>query len=323
MQSNTTASENQPINFPNFPVENEPYKSDPFTIRDGRFIGHDGFVVPKDFDEFHERFPQYVRNWVRRHADASAEKEDREDWTQDLLIQLQRLPPTSKFRESGKRDVVQTFDPTKHHGANLPRFQNYINLCLANKFRTIHTKRKKDALSNPRNLSLDSQQEGDGPSVVSDEHCHSHSEHLRRAANASEKKTGDRAFVQDFRNFVRREDPRLLPAMDAILATDTLGDAASLLGVTEWRFVGMCTRLRELGNCFLTGGPVPRRRRTYRGRKRLNLAAIPKKTETPPTPSAASNLCIGFATEWEGPEQFVPVSLLFSNPISSGVAMGS
>ena len=157
---------------------------------------------------------------------------------------------------------------------------------------------------------------------VDDEFCHAHSEYLREVANASEKQARDRAFVQDFVNFVRREDARLLPAMDAILATDTLGDAASLLGVTEWRFVGMCTRLRELGNCFLTGGPVPRRRRTYRGRKRLNLAAIPKKTETPPTPSVASNVCIGFATEWEGPEQFVPVPLL-SNPISSGVAMGS
>src|SRR5208282_5469449 len=245
MQSNTAVSENQPINFPNFPVENEPYKSDPFTIRDDWNIGHDGFVVPKDFDEFHERFPQYVRNWVRKQAGASAHMEDLEDWTQDLLIQLQHLPPTSKFRESGKRDVVQTFDPTKHHGANLPRFQNYINLCLANKFRTIHTKRKKDALSNPRNLPLDSQQEGDDPSVVSDEQCHSRSDSLRRLAKASEKQSRDRAFVQDFMNFVRREDPRLLPAMDAILATDTLGDAASLLGVTEWRFVGMCTRLRE------------------------------------------------------------------------------
>jgi hypothetical protein len=79
MQSNTAVSENQPINFPNFSVENLPRQSDPFAIKDGRFIGHDGFVVPKDFDEFHERFPQYVRNWIGRHAGASAQKEDLED----------------------------------------------------------------------------------------------------------------------------------------------------------------------------------------------------------------------------------------------------
>src|ERR1019366_3562415 len=137
MQSNTAAVENQPINFANFSAENLPRQSDPFTIRDGRFVGHDGFVVPKDFDEFHERFPQYVRNWVRRHADASAQKEDLEDWAQDLLIQLQHLPPTSKHRVAGKKDIVQTFDPHKHYGANQARFQNYINLCLANKFRSL------------------------------------------------------------------------------------------------------------------------------------------------------------------------------------------
>jgi hypothetical protein len=257
MQSNTQSVANQPVNFSNFSVENKPYRPDPFTIRDGRYIGHDGFVVPKDFDEFHERFPQYVRNWVRRHADASAQNEDLEDWTQDLLIQLQNVPPTSKFRQSGKQDVVQTFDPAKQYGASQPRFQNYINLCLANKLRTIHAKRKKDALSNPRNLHLDSPYEDDDPTVVSDEHCHTHSEFLRRLTNASEKQSRDRAFMRDFMNFVRREHESLLPTIEAILGTDTLGDAAGLIGVTKYQFADTCLRLRELGKCFLTGEAFP------------------------------------------------------------------
>jgi hypothetical protein len=79
MQSNTAAVENQAVNFANFSVENR--KPDPFTIVDGRYVGHDGFVVPKNFDEFHERFPQYVRHWVNRHVDRSTPKEDAEDWT--------------------------------------------------------------------------------------------------------------------------------------------------------------------------------------------------------------------------------------------------
>jgi hypothetical protein len=41
--------------------------------------------VPKDFDEFHDRFPQYVCNWVNWHVDRSTPKEDVEDWTLDLL----------------------------------------------------------------------------------------------------------------------------------------------------------------------------------------------------------------------------------------------
>ena len=60
MQSNTAAVGNRDINCSSFSVENR--KSDPFTIVDGQYIGHDGFVVPKNFDEFYERFPEYIRN---------------------------------------------------------------------------------------------------------------------------------------------------------------------------------------------------------------------------------------------------------------------
>ena len=68
MQSNTAPVENRSINFPNFPVEKKRYKSDHFTISDGRCIGSDGFVVPSDFEEFYERFPDYVRKWVSKHT---------------------------------------------------------------------------------------------------------------------------------------------------------------------------------------------------------------------------------------------------------------
>jgi hypothetical protein len=112
MRSNTAAVENQNINFASLSVENR--KSDPFTVVDGRYVGHDGFVVPKGFDEFHERFPEYVRNWVSGHVDRSTPKEDVADWMQDLLIHMRYLPANSKHREAGKQDIVETFDPVKH-----------------------------------------------------------------------------------------------------------------------------------------------------------------------------------------------------------------
>lgn len=154
MTNNTAEIESHPVNFPSFSVEKRTYKPDPFTIKDGRSVGSDGFVTPKDFAEFHERFPDYVHRWVSKHAGTSASQEDIEDWTQDLLIHLSRLPITSKYREAGKEDIVATFDPLRHHGANEARFRNYINLCLANKFRTMHSKRMKDALCCAGNLSL-------------------------------------------------------------------------------------------------------------------------------------------------------------------------
>jgi hypothetical protein len=270
----TAIATNQPT-FPlNLSVGEKQYKTDSFTLIDGRYVGHDGFVVPKDFDEFHQRFPHHIPNWVKRHADRLARKEDFEDWTQDLVIHMKYLPPTSKHREGGKEDIVQTFDPAKHHGANQPRFLNYVNLCLANKFRTMHSKRRKDAMCQTSNLSLTEAVDANTCGEADDEYCHEHSEYLRRAAAISEKRALDGTFIREFVDFVRREDPSVMPAIASILATGTPGDAAEFLGITEARFSRLRTRIRQLGKCFMTGDDhIPKLRRPYK--KRVKKLATP------------------------------------------------
>ena len=262
MQSNTVPVENQPVNFVNFSIENR--KADPFTVVDGHYVGHDGFVVPKNFDEFHERFPEYVRNWLRRHVDRSTPKEDGEDWSQDLLIHLRYLPATSKHRAAGKEDVVQTFDPCKHHGANSARFFNYINLCLGNKFRTIHLKRMKNPLCRPGNLSLTTHWDEADRDQVGDEFWHAHSAYLRKRCERQEKQREARHALARFAEFVKREDSGALPAMEAIATAGMSGAAAELLGTTKADFCRVRSRLRQLGRCFLGNEPVPRKRRPYR-----------------------------------------------------------
>ena len=264
MQSNTAAVGNRDINFVSFSVENR--RSDPFTIVDGQYIGHDGFVVPKNFDEFHARFPEYVRDWFKRHADRSTPKEDVEDWTQDLLIHLRYLPTASKHREAGKKDVVQTFDPHKHYGASSARFFNYINLCLANKFRSIHSRRMKNPLCRPGNLSLTADWEETDCNQVDDEFCHRHSEDLKRRCQRQERQWDARHAIAEFSEFVKREDSSMLPAMEAIAAVGTSGAAAELLGTTKADFCSIRSRLRQLSKCFQTGERVPRRRRPYKRR---------------------------------------------------------
>ena len=266
MQSNTAVVGNQDINFASFSVEKRTYKPDPFTVKDGRSVGSDGFVVPKDFAEFHERFPDYVHRWVGKHAGTSASEEDKEDWTHDLLIHLSRLPLTSKYREAGKEDIVATFDPLRHYGANEARFRNYINLCLANKFRTLHSKRMKDALCRPGNLSLGGESADEDLCSV-DELCHKHSAHLRAAQNACQKQSHDRVFLQEFLNFVQRENAKVLPTIEALMTTGTRGEAAYWLGVAELEFDRMHTRVRHLARCFVSGEPVPRQRRPYKRRR--------------------------------------------------------
>lgn len=271
MQSNTTAVGNQDVSFASFPVENR--QSDPFTVVDGHYVGHDGFVVPKNFHEFHERFPEYVRHWFRKHAGRSTAIVDVEDLTQDLLIHLQHLPAGSKHRAAGKEDVVETFDPHKHYGASSARFFNYINLCLANRFRSIYTRRTKNPLCRPGNLSLTTDCEDTDRTQVDDTFCHRHSEQLRSRGQQQEKQQEARYALAEFADFVMREDSSLLPAMKAIAAVATSRAAAEFLGTAEGDFSRMRSRLRELGRCFLRNKPVPRRRRTYKRRLSIPLSS--------------------------------------------------
>jgi hypothetical protein len=68
MQSNTARLENQCVQITNFPKKTAKLEPEPFTVVDGHYVGSDGFVVPRDFDEFSSRFPNYVRKWVRKHS---------------------------------------------------------------------------------------------------------------------------------------------------------------------------------------------------------------------------------------------------------------
>jgi hypothetical protein len=251
MLTDTEPVQNQPLKFANKTVENS--TPDPFTMVDGHYIGHDGFVVPKNFDEFYERFPEYVLNWVRKHVDRSTPKEDVEDWTQDLLIHLRFLPVKSKHREAGKEDVVQTFDPHKHYGANAARFFNYINLCLANKFRSMQSARTKNPLCRVGNVSIGGHFNESDSGQVDDEFCHSHSEHLRRGCQREERQREARYALADFADFVQRQVSSVLPAMEEIAATPTPAAAAELLRITKSDFRRFSDRLCKLGQLFLIG----------------------------------------------------------------------
>jgi hypothetical protein len=269
MQCNTVETKKRSVHFSNFSVGKEGRMSDPFSTRDGHYVGHDGFVVPRDFAEFTTRFPDYVHRWVSKHAGTSASREDIEDWTQDLLVHLSRLPETSKHRDAGKTDIVATFNPLRHYGANEARFRNYINLCLANKFRTMYSKRMKDVLGRPGTFSLDGEKSGEKLGSV-DEFCHKHSAHFRVAEKASQKQSHDSAFLQQFLNFVARKDAKALATIQAMMATGTWGQAAYWLGIPELEFDRRRTPVKRLARCFVTGEPIPKQRRPYKKRKRTS-----------------------------------------------------
>lgn len=128
---------------------------------DGRYVGEDGFLVPKDFREYFERDPLRVRRWLRRRLAGRFAEETVADLEQDLLLYLCSLAPDSRFRQKGTNrrpegcaDVIQCFDPARHFGASAARFHHFINLCLANRLSSILAKQRRNPLCDPRNVSL-------------------------------------------------------------------------------------------------------------------------------------------------------------------------
>lgn len=138
----------------------------------------------------------------------------------------------------------------------------------------MRSKCMKDALCHTGNLTLAVRMDSEKPGEIDDEFRHVHSQYLRRIADISEKRARDKAFVMEFIDFVRREDPSVLPAIEAILATGTRGDAADFLGIMDAPFSRVRTRIRQLGKCFMTGEDhVPKQRKPYK-RRRKTVASL-------------------------------------------------
>ena len=161
------------------------------------------------------------------------------------------LPATSKHRKAGKEDVVQTFDPCKHHGANSARFFDYINLCLANKFRSMQSARMKNPVCRAGNVSLCAHIDESDFGQVGDEFCHAHSAYLRGRCQRQERQRDASHTLTKFVEFLRREDAGVIPVMGAIAVTTTPAAAAESLGIATPEFRSLHSRLRELGQFFL------------------------------------------------------------------------
>jgi hypothetical protein len=250
------------------------YTGDPFTVNaDGHYVGMDGFVVPRNFDEFYDRFPKYVLRWVQKRLNRFVVDEDVEDWTQDLLIHMKWLPQASKHRMPGANgrllgcaDVVETFNPYQQYGASECRFRNYINFCLANKFNTMQSKRQKNPICRPGNIAFGVSLDEADPTSSSDEFIHANSPLLATQSLRMQKQHDDRLYTSEFKQYVRREDPSIYPAIEALESCGSMGEAAEYMGVTEQEFARCRMRLKQLAEFFLKKQHAPKQRKPYKKR---------------------------------------------------------
>jgi len=236
-------------------------------------VGKDGFVVPKDFGEFFERYPLRVRRWVTRQVGRKIGHDAILDLEQDLLLYLCALAPQSRFRWKGTNgrpdgctDVIQCFDPARHFGATAGRFHNFINLCLTNRLSTILARQRRNPLLNPQNLSianLEVSQENPGrwESVgeIDEAYLLRHSRtfggECRRRAHAQD--PVQKAYIREFEQFVLQTEPKLLAVVRAIQRTATLCDAEKSIGMANREFRRCRQELSLLKSQFLEGRKVP------------------------------------------------------------------
>ena len=246
-------------------------KCDLYTVsEDGHFIGQDGFVVPRSFEEFFERHPRYVRGRVRRLWPnvSSSEREDRES---ELLIFLMTLPKKSKFRAlgyngfpKGCKDRVQTFSPEHAHGASEPRFFHYIKTILTNHFTSLSWKASLNPVQRYNTLSLYSL-DRDG-TLIDEAYIYAFTRGGGASAMNYDQLMENGILVDKFVSFVKTHNPELLEVMNTIQMTDTFVEAKHAVGFPERLFIRARNRLAVLYSCFDKGTDPPRQRKVYRSR---------------------------------------------------------
>jgi hypothetical protein len=227
----------------------------------GHYVSRkDGFIVPKNFSEFYERFPNYVTSWVHKHIQNSYRRNtaDVQDWVSDLTLHLMVLPERSLKRKNGFVDVISCFDPTRLGGANSKSFFYYVNTCLKNHFvEHLHKNRKdaiRDVLRHSPNLSFDE--------------IPAHAEDEQKDPICDQGRTNQDIYmtvrVGEFRAYVEKNEPELLPVVDIIFDTDTLKETANKLSLTVYQFRSVRSRLKVLYECFEKGLSAPKRRNRHR-----------------------------------------------------------
>lgn len=261
-------------------------KSEPYTINEtGHFVGSDGYVVPKNFAEFFDREPLSVRRFLMKKLHRQVVDEVVLDMEQDLLLHLHYLPEKSKHRLEAKTDIVMCFDPERHHGASTKRFHNYLALCMNNRFCTILHKQKKNPIYNPSNLSI-TNHHGDNvaPSFgeATDEYIHANSSTLsHRSQTTGGEANVHKIFIDQFREYVARYAPEVMPMLEAIGDTNSLKDARIALGMNSRLFDKHRETLDLLQDCFKRGENFAENRNAAKNRRNARIRTMrdTKKTK--------------------------------------------
>jgi hypothetical protein len=95
-------------------------------------VAPDGFNVSRNFAEFQERYPTFIRDVFRRCSFVDLTIASVDDLTSGGALWIATLPADQIGSARGCRDRIEAFNPGEGHfkGATAPRFFHYIKRCL-------------------------------------------------------------------------------------------------------------------------------------------------------------------------------------------------
>ena len=252
------------------------YTGEPVDGIGGNVGGADAFIVPRDFIEFYERYPVYVRNWVSKKLRKVSTHPDVEDWTNTLLAHICAVPKgkvveaTDEEEEKivggslakrGFVDVINAFNPWAQYGASAKRFFSFVNTCLSNKYSSLTSKHRKDAMWHQQ-FSLDDAMPGASSASHDSPSQESGREYLlisRSSLYAEEvgkaiPKTADEILVEQFKEFLTRRDPSLIPLVEALMHKDKIEEILTHLEIDHNNFLRNRKKLQRLSRIFVGSG---------------------------------------------------------------------
>lgn len=226
----------------------------------GHYVGNDGFVCPKTFAEYIERFPNGVASHVSFYSKLPYHMHE------ELVANLHLFMV--------HRKIVEKFDPAKRNGCSIRLFLDWIRFCLKRKSQTITNKWKTDALAHKMDMAINYKFGTPNwlgfVAKVQDEATRDKAEQQQEIISGG---VNARQWLTKFRVFIADQRAQYLPVFDLRCKDLTYAEIAKELGVSSTTADNHMVNVRGLAKHFVSGTtPAKRVRRVTKPYKRRNVS---------------------------------------------------
>lgn len=218
-------------------------------------MSEEPFIAPATFAEYIERFGDYHKKWLRTHHGTIRDIDDFDDACQHLLLETLRKRRVERYDSLKRRNQGQKDTPGL--------FLSYLGTCFRNDMRTRFTHARArvrrvnegatsltDYLDKPDHLV------NDAKGVRDDEGLAFASQHYAKRAEREGELIVVKAQIAQFRAFIEKYRPDLLPALNNVGAA-SIPERSALAGLAD----------------RLAGGKTPRHRYPNTRRHKHNFTA--------------------------------------------------